>query len=227
MMTLSAPDPTDVASAYDRWSQVYDADVNPTRDLDAVMLRRLDFDLRDRDVLEIGCGTGKNTAWLAEHLRSVVAMDFSAGMLAQAQRRIDAPHVHFLRHDVREPWPLADASIDWVIGNLVLEHVETLDDVFAEAARVLRDGGECYFCELHPYRQMLGKQARFAHPETGETVRVAAFLHDASDYVNASIRAGLRIVAAYEWRDEALAPASTSTPAIPRLFALHCRRTLR
>lgn len=226
-MTLPASDPTDVAGAYDTWSQVYDADGNPTRDLDAVMLRRLDFDLRDRDVLEIGCGTGKNTDWLAEHARSVVAMDFSAGMLAQAQRRIAAPHVRFVRHDVREPWPLADASIDWVIGNLMLEHVETLDGVFAEAARVLRDGGECYFCELHPYRQLLGRQARFTHPETGETVRVAAFLHDASDYVNAAIRAGLRIVATYEWRDEAPGSTSASTPAIPRLFALRCQRKLR
>lgn len=226
-MMLPASDPGDVAGAYDRWSQVYDAGVNPTRDLDAAMLRRLDLDLRDRDVLEIGCGTGKNTAWLAEHARSVVAMDFSAGMLAQAQRRIAAPHVRFVRHDLREPWPLADASIDRVIGNLVLEHVEALDGVFAEAARVLRDGGECYFCELHPYRQLMGKQARFAHPETGETVRVAAFLHDVSDYVNAAIRAGLRIVATYEWRDEAPASTPASTPAIPRLFALHCRRQPR
>ncbi|GAP65927.1 methyltransferase [Mizugakiibacter sediminis] len=223
-MTLPASDePGDVAGAYDHWSQVYDADENPTRDLDAAMLRRLDFDLRDRDVLEIGCGTGKNTVWLAERARSVVAMDFSAGMLAQARRRIAAPHVRFVHHDVREPWPVADGSADFAIGNLVLEHVEALDGVFAETARALRDGGECYFCELHPYRQLLGKQARFVHPETGETVRVAAFPHDVSDYVNAAIRAGLRIVAAHEWRDEA--PAAT--PAIPRLFALRCRRQPR
>ncbi|MCE5234116.1 MAG: class I SAM-dependent methyltransferase [Mizugakiibacter sp.] len=222
-MMTHAPDPTDVAAAYDRWSQVYDTDENRTRDLDAAMLRRQDFDLRGRDVLEIGCGTGKNTAWLAGRARSVVAVDFSAGMLAQAQRRVAAPHVRFVRHDVREPWPLADASVDLVIGNLVLEHVETLDDVFAQAFRVLRDGGECYFCELHPFRQMMGKQARFAHLETGETVRVAAFLHDVSDYVNAAIRAGLRVVAVHEWRDET--PASAA--AIPRLFALRCRREPR
>jgi ubiquinone/menaquinone biosynthesis C-methylase UbiE len=227
MMTLPIPDPTDVAGAYDRWSQVYDADVNPTRDLDAAMLRRLDFDLRDRDVLEIGCGTGKNTAWLAEHARSVVTMDFSAGMLAQAQWRISSPHVRFVRHDVREPWPLADASIDRVIGNLVLEHIETLDGVFAEAARVLRDGGECYFCELHPYRQLLGRQAQFAHPNTGETVRVAAFLHDVSDYVNTAISVGLSIVATYEWRDDAPASTSASAQAVPRLFAVRCRREPR
>ncbi len=216
-------EPDDVADAYDRWSQVYDADENPTRDLDAAMLRRLDFDLRDRDVLEIGCGTGKNTLWLAERARSVITMDFSAGMLAQARRRIAAPHVRFVHHDVRKPWPVADAGADLVIGNLVLEHVEALDDVFAEVARALRDGGECYFCELHPYRQWLGKQARFTHPETGETVRVASFPHDASDYVNAAIRAGLHILAVHEWRDE----ASAATPVIPRLFALRCKRRPR
>jgi SAM-dependent methyltransferase len=122
-----------------------------------------------------------------------------------------------------EPDDVADAGADLVIGNLVLEHVEALDDVFAEVARALRDGGECYFCELHPYRQWLGKQARFTHPETGETVRVASFPHDASDYVNAAIRAGLHILAVHEWRDE----ASAATPAIPRLFALRCKRRPR
>ena len=43
-----------IARAYDRWSTSYDVDRNPTRDLDAVTLRRASLPVSDADVLEIG-----------------------------------------------------------------------------------------------------------------------------------------------------------------------------
>ena len=80
-MTLpGASSPDSLASTYDRWAASYDADKNATRDLDAVIVRRAPLDLADRDVLELGCGTGKNTVWFAEHARSVIALDFSEAM---------------------------------------------------------------------------------------------------------------------------------------------------
>jgi ubiquinone/menaquinone biosynthesis C-methylase UbiE len=52
-----------IAGAYDKWSEQYDRDANVTRDLDGIVLRRAALRLTGRDVLEVGCGTGKNTAW--------------------------------------------------------------------------------------------------------------------------------------------------------------------
>ena len=138
---------SDVSRAYDRWAEVYDDDRNATRDLDAWVVRNAPLRIEGRRVLEIGCGTGKNTAWLAEHAAHVTAMDFSEGMLARARERVAGRGVTFVRHDVREPWPLDDASADVVIGNLVLEHVADLAPVYAEAARVLTPGGELFFCD--------------------------------------------------------------------------------
>src|SRR5207249_2978901 len=100
----------DVAGAYDRWALTYDADQNATRDLAAVVLRRQPLALGGRAVVEIGCGTGANTAWLAERAARVIALDFSAAMLAQARERVPGSHVEFVSHDVCQPWPLADAS---------------------------------------------------------------------------------------------------------------------
>ena len=56
--------PSDVADAYDRWSRQYDDDQNATRDLDAFVLRQAPLHLAGARVLEVGCGTGKNSAWL-------------------------------------------------------------------------------------------------------------------------------------------------------------------
>ncbi|MEP7001827.1 MAG: class I SAM-dependent methyltransferase, partial [bacterium] len=101
-----------VAGAYDRWAAQYDDNHNLTRDLDAVVVRRAPLHVSGRDVLELGCGTGKNTIWLASKARALVAMDFSSGMLDAARRRAQAANTRFVQHDVRETWPVADCSMD-------------------------------------------------------------------------------------------------------------------
>ena len=50
---------SDVAQAYDKWAASYDADKNVTRDLDALVMQRVGLALDNKDVLELGSGTGK------------------------------------------------------------------------------------------------------------------------------------------------------------------------
>lgn len=216
----SSSDPTGVAEAYDRWSAQYDSDHNATRDLDAVVVRAAPLRLVGQRVLEIGCGTGKNSAWLASQALEVIALDFSAGMLAVARELVSASHVRFVEHDIRAPWPLDDAAVDLVVGNLVLEHVQHLAPVYAEAARVLRSGGQLFLCELHPQRQLLGGQAHFTDPATSETIAVPAFRHTASEYVNAGLAAGFVLRNLGEW----LEPDAPSN-APPRLISLLFERS--
>jgi len=205
-----------IASAYNEWAESYDADANQTRDLAGLALRATELGITGQDVVEIGCGTGRNTIWLAEHAASVLALDFSEGMLSHARRRLDGkPQVRFTQHDVRMPWPLADKSADVAVAILVLEHVEHLEQVFKEAYRILRAGGRVFICELHPMRQLLGGQAQFTRKATGERELVTAFIHDVSDYVNSAVAAGFSLNRMDEWRD---ANASATSP--PRLLSL-------
>jgi len=211
----SSTTPRAVADAYDRWAASYDADRNATRDLDADVVRRSALAVDGQDVLELGCGTGKNTVWLAERARSVVALDFSPGMLARARERVREAHVRFVEHDVREAWPVADGSVDVVVGNLVLEHVGALEPVYAEAARALRPGGRLLFCELHPERQRRGGQAHFTEAATGTTVHVPAHRHTVAEYVNGGLDAGLVLRHLGEWLE-----ADAPDGAPPRLLSV-------
>lgn len=208
-----------VRGAYDRWAESYDSDRNATRDLDARVLRAAPLDLEGKTVLELGAGTGKNTGWIAERAARVIAMDFSERMLARARERVGAPNVDYLRHDVREPWPIEAGSVNVVIGNLVLEHVEHLGPVMRDAARALSPEGRAFFCELHPFRQLRGGQAHFVDERTGETVHVEAHLHMISDYVNAGVGAGLTLLDLGEHLEDG-APAD----ALPRLISVLFRR---
>jgi ubiquinone/menaquinone biosynthesis C-methylase UbiE len=208
---------SEIAKSYDIWSASYDADKNATRDLDAVVVRRAPLNLDGRDVLELGCGTGKNTVWLASRARSVVALDFSLGMIARAHERVGAMPVRFVQHDVCDPWPMESRSVDLVVANLILEHVHDLEPVFFEASRVLRPGGQLFFCELHPYRQLAGGQAQFKDPSTGETVLVTAHVHSISEYVNGALRAGFVVKEIGEALEDD-APAGAPPRLISMLF---------
>ena len=89
-------------------------------------------------------------------------------MLAKAKARIHSTHVRFLQHDIRSPWPIADASVDLIIIMLVLEHVEEpRTTLYSRLIRTLRVDGELFLCELHPMRQMSGRQAEFTNRESG------------------------------------------------------------
>jgi len=209
-----------VAQAYDRWATSYDADKNATRDLDALVMRRVALMLEGREVLELGCGTGKNTTFLAEHAKKVIALDFSEGMIARAHERMTTQNVKFVLHDVREVLPLPPASVDVIVANLILEHVHDLAPIFFEAARVLRPRGQFFVCELHPYRQLTGGQAQFTDPRTGETVKVTAHVHTVSEFINGAIEAGFALRALGEWtEDEAAADAP------PRLISFLFERS--
>ena len=72
------PGKSEIASAYNEWAKTYDTDQNRTRDLAGQVLRRVALNIHHRRVIEVGCGTGRNTEWLASApARDIIALDFS------------------------------------------------------------------------------------------------------------------------------------------------------
>jgi ubiquinone/menaquinone biosynthesis C-methylase UbiE len=207
-----------VEDAYRRLAAQYDEVVNRTRDLDALVLREHGPSVAGKVLLELGCGTGKNTIWLADGSLEVIAIDLSEAMLGRARARVTAPHVRFLNHDLRIRWPLADESVDLIVGNLVLEHVQDLTFVFGEMKRVLRRGGEVFNAEFHPFRQLLGRGVEISGVHDGA---VEAYRHDVSEYVNAGLDQSFSLLRIGEWRDE----RDLAEEAPPRLLTLHFIRS--
>jgi SAM-dependent methyltransferase len=143
-------------SAWDRWAADYAAPglrswaaADPRWGVWGIPEARagvLPADLDGRDSIELGCGTGYVSAWLARRGARPVGVDNSASQLATAR---DLQHRFGLRfplvHGSAEQAPFADATFDLAISEY---GASIWCDPYAwipEAARLLRPGGELIF----------------------------------------------------------------------------------
>jgi ubiquinone/menaquinone biosynthesis C-methylase UbiE len=106
----------------------------------------LPSDLGGADSLELGCGTGYVSTWLARRGARPVGLDNSAAQLATAAALQHRFGLHFpLIQASAEQVPLADATFDLVISEY---GASIWCDPYAwipEAARLLRPGGQLIF----------------------------------------------------------------------------------
>ncbi len=205
-----------VREAYNDWSAQYDTNENKTRDLEGMALRETLADLPFERILEIGCGTGKNTAWFVTRAKEVTAVDFSENMLAKAQSKITSDKVHFIQADVLGAWNFAKGTYDLVTFSLVLEHIEDLNVVFEKVAAVTRSGSYVYVGELHPFKQYSGSKARF---ETEEGTQVlTCFDHHVSDFLGAAFRSNFELITLNEHFD------NEDKTTIPRILSILFRK---
>ena len=205
-----------IQQLYDQWSATYDKVENKTRDLEKIACERVLSDVPFENAIELGSGTGKNTAWLALNATSVTSVDLSEDMQAVARQKVQNTNVEFRLGDVRHDWDFVDSLVDLITCSLILEHVEDLDPLFRRAGRALNAGGHFYVCELHPFKQYAGSKARF---ETDDGVHVLeCFQHHMTDYTSAAAHGGFVIAKIDEWFD------NDDRREIPRLISFLFRK---
>lgn len=206
----------DTRSLYNQWSAIYDEVENKTRDLETQAGQQVLSSVLFEKVLELGCGTGKNTVWLSQRAKQYLAVDLSEEMMSWAKEKITAAHVHFQQANITKPWEFVREQPDLITCSLILEHINDLTFIFQQANLVLKDNGHFYICELHPYKQYTGSKARF---ETAEGIQVLeCFVHHASDYFEAAMKNNFTCVALDEWFDE------NDRADIPRLISFLFQR---
>jgi ubiquinone/menaquinone biosynthesis C-methylase UbiE len=177
---------------YDRWSVVYDGDGNPLIALEEPQVERMLGDARGLRIADVGTGTGRHAVRLANAGAMVTALDFSRGMLKQARAKSGADHVSFVVADCAAQLPLRDGAFDRVVCALLADHVQSLDSLLSELARICSKDGFIVFTTVHPTMHLLGVRARFNDPETGKKIYPKSYDHSIPSLVMAAQRAGLR-----------------------------------
>jgi SAM-dependent methyltransferase len=121
---------------------------------------RLIGDVRQKRVLELGCGAGENAVALSKQGAHTIAIDRSHAQLALGRNLAEA-------QEVRVEWHESDAadlaflradSIDLAFSAGMLAEVEDVDRVFRQVHRVLRPGCAFVFAYEHPLSLCIGRE---------------------------------------------------------------------
>jgi ubiquinone/menaquinone biosynthesis C-methylase UbiE len=206
-----------VNEAYNLWAESYDTVKNKTRDLELTVGQSILKNNKYSKIIELGCGTGKNTEWLSEKCDSIIGVDFSSEMLAIAKSKINSKNIQFLKADILQEWNFDRVSADLITSSLVLEHIKDLDFIFSQANKTLKQNGLFYLCELHPFKQYIGSKARFELNDN--IIELETYIHHISDYLQSAIKNNFELVNFNEWFD------SAERNEIPRLVSFLFKAT--
>ncbi len=142
-------------------------------------------------ILDVAAGTGTSSASLAASGASVVAADFSPGMIEVGRARQErVPNLVFVEADATN-LPFGDDEFDAVTISFGLRNVNGPEKALAEFLRVTKPGGRLVICEFsQPPAPIIrlgyhGYQ-RYVMPTL---VRWSSSNDDAYDYLNESIDA--------------------------------------
>jgi cytosine/adenosine deaminase-related metal-dependent hydrolase/ubiquinone/menaquinone biosynthesis C-methylase UbiE len=138
------------SAAFDAWARVYDTQPNPLLSLEERFLKCLLPPIDDKDILDVGCGTGR---WLVQLAglgspRSLCGIDSSDEMLAVARHKSFSPVS--LLHAQLPFLPSPSGSIDLALASFVLSYIPDIDTCARELRRVLRDDADLFIADMHP-----------------------------------------------------------------------------
>jgi SAM-dependent methyltransferase len=110
-------------------------------------------------VLDLGCGAGTDLLIAAQMVGAegrVIGIDMTATMLARARHGAEEMGLGNveLHEGLIESVPVADASVDVVISNGVIDLVPDKEAVFSEIDRVLRPGGRLQVADVVIHKEV-------------------------------------------------------------------------
>jgi ubiquinone/menaquinone biosynthesis C-methylase UbiE len=114
---------------------------------------RLLGDVKEKDVVELGCGGGQCSIAFAKKGARVIGVDISERQLAYARKLAskEKVHVKFIKADIEDLSIIPDGSQDLVFSAYAFQYVKNLKEGFDEVYSILKSGGIFVFSLDHPF----------------------------------------------------------------------------
>jgi ubiquinone/menaquinone biosynthesis C-methylase UbiE len=130
------------------------------------MFHKMGLDLQNKDVLEVGCGSGYGAYLLnGLHPKSYIGLDVMEEQIVLAQKNY--PQFQFLLQDAEDLSQFADESKDVIIIFGVLHHIPNWRKTIDEITRVLKPGGSLFLEEPRGVDvKVFDALFRWGHPDT-------------------------------------------------------------
>lgn len=157
----------DIAPVYDKW---YETPAGKA--VDFVERRAVEelFKPRGKKILEIGCGTGLYTVWLAAEGYDLTAVDVSSKMMAFAQEKIKkmGKQVKWVQADITEILDDLE-SYDGILSMTAFEFIDEPEKVLQRLFNLLTPGG-CLVIGVIGDNSLWSKRHRKSAEKNSESV---------------------------------------------------------
>lgn len=179
-------------------------------------------DIKEKDVLDLGCGTGIFTFLLEQYNpQKIVGIDLSDEMLHIAMKKSDVcqSKAEFILGDVTTAFDYVQTEFDFIFSSTTTHYIENLEEFFRNISKCLKSDGTCIISVINPiYSAMYPLKHGDTFPTDDEwTIRYldrsqrayiqpwieynddfenelsVSYHYTFCDYINAIVKAGLSI----------------------------------
>ena len=165
---------------YDRWAASYCTESNPIKNLSNELIGNLLPDVKNKAVLDAGCGTGYFCRWAYErNAAAITGIDISPAMIEVAKK--SCPSAIFQCADISTE-PLKKENFEVIIFGLVLGHIQNIKPALANLASSLRSGGTLVISDFHPFLTLRNSKRTFKDG-AGKLFEVQHYLHLFQDVI--------------------------------------------
>lgn len=114
-------------------------------------IKKLLPDLKDKTVLDLGCGYGNNCIdFISRGAARVVGVDISSKMLEIARKENNHENIKYIQMDMTEIDTL-DQKFDLIFSSLAVHYVEDYKKLLGDISMLLKDEGILLYSQEHPY----------------------------------------------------------------------------
>jgi len=118
--------------------------------IETPQLFQLIGDVKDKIILDLGCGTGGNAKKLIElGAKKVLGIDLSTKMIETAIQSNNNPNINYKVMSMNEIDKI-DEKFDLVVSSLAIHYIEDYNGLCKKVYNLLNDGGEFIFSHGHP-----------------------------------------------------------------------------
>ena len=174
-----------VQEGYKEWSNTYEQTVQDEMDLRLLSkINTIDWEEIKRAV-DFACGTGRIGMWLkARGVDEIDGIDITQEMLSKAVEK--KVYASLINAEILNSGILP-GHYDLCIQVLADEHMADISLLYAEASRVIKDGGYFVIVGYHPFFLMNGTITHF-HKQDGDPLAIESYVHLFSDHVKAAFK---------------------------------------
>ena len=127
-------------------------------------------DLKDKRVLDLGCGFGEHCMeYVRRGAKEVVGIDISDKMLEVAKKENSDEKITYLLMPMEDIGNL-EGKFDVVISSLAFHYVEEFKGLIENIYKLLNDGGVLVFSQEHPFNTCFSGGMRWTRNEEGEKI---------------------------------------------------------